>query len=137
MARKATTTTEKAPEKKAPAKKTAPKKETFSTEYLREHLESKLSRFYGTTAQEATKDQLYKSLLLAVKDILSKKRTDFKKNVNNQRGKKVYYLCMEFLIGKSLRNNIMNLGVEKQYAEILAEMRFEPSRQDEKERMLP
>ena len=120
MARKATTstTTEKT------TKKATTKKEAYSTEYLRQHLESKLSRFYGTTPQEATKDQLYKALLLAIKDILSQKRTEFKKNVNNQRGKKVYYLCMEFLIGKSLRNNIMNLGVENQYSEILAEMGY-------------
>ena len=97
---------------------------SLTKKYLRELLESKLSRFYGTTPKEATKDQVYRALLLAVKTILSQKRTEFKKNVNNQGGKKIYYLCMEFLIGKSLRNNLMNLGIAEKMDGILADMGF-------------
>ena len=101
MARKAATATTETSNKKA-----APKKPALSKEYLRESLETKLSRYYGTIPQEATKDQLYRALLLSIKDILSQKRTEFKKNVNNQRGKKVYYLCMEFLTYQALQYNI-------------------------------
>ncbi|MBR2987008.1 MAG: glycogen/starch/alpha-glucan phosphorylase [Clostridia bacterium] len=92
---------------------------SLTKKYLTEMLEKKLSRFYGTTMREATKDQVYRALLLTVKDILSQKRTEFKHNVNNQEGKKIYYLCMEFLIGKSLRNNLMNLGVADKISSIL------------------
>ncbi|MBQ7364287.1 MAG: glycogen/starch/alpha-glucan phosphorylase [Clostridia bacterium] len=97
---------------------------SLTKKYLREALENKLSRFYGTTYKEATKDQIYRALLLTVKDILSQKRTEFKKNVNNQEGKKIYYLCMEFLIGKGLRNNLMNLGIADKYDAILSDMGF-------------
>ncbi len=95
---------------------------SLTKKYLRELLEIKLSRFYGTTPKEANKDQIYRALLLAVKDILSQKRTEFKNNVNNQKGKKIYYLCMEFLIGKSLRNNLMNLGIADKFEGILADI---------------
>lgn len=97
------------------------KKSLLTKKYLRESLVNKLSRYYGTVPEEATKDQLYKALLLTIKEILSQKRTEFKKNVNNQEGKKVYYLCMEFLIGKSLRNNLMNLGIADKCGEIVSE----------------
>lgn len=94
----------------------------LTKKYLKENLVKKLSRYYGTIPSEATKDQLYKALLLTIKDILSQKRTAFKKNVNNQQGKKVYYLCMEFLIGRSLKNNLMNLGIADKCAQIVEEM---------------
>ncbi len=86
---------------------------------LRREITDKLSRVFGTTPEEANPDQIYKAVLLSVKDILSHKRTEFKQNVKNQEGKKVYYLCMEFLIGKSLKNNLCNLGIEEEYAKIL------------------
>ncbi|MBR2131653.1 MAG: glycogen/starch/alpha-glucan phosphorylase, partial [Oscillospiraceae bacterium] len=88
---------------------------------LREGIERKLSRYFGTTPMEANKDQMYKAVLLAVKDILAAKRTQFKKNVTAQEGKKIYYLCMEFLVGRQLRNNLGNLGIAEDYAAILKE----------------
>lgn len=86
----------------------------------RRDITDKLSKFFGTTPDEANADQIYKAVILSVKDILSHKRTEFKQNVKNQEGKKIYYLCMEFLIGKSLKNNLMNLGIEKQYRDVLS-----------------
>ncbi len=103
----------------------AAKKTQLTKKYLRDNFVKKLSRYYGTIPEEATKDQIYKALLLTIKDILSQKRTEFKKNVNNQQGKKVYYLCMEFLIGRSLRNNLMNLGIADKCAEIVSELGFD------------
>jgi len=110
--------------KAAPATKSEAKKPTKKDE-LREGIVNKLSRYFGTTPEEANKDQMYKAVLLSIKDILSHKRTEFKKNVKEQGGKKVYYLCMEFLIGKSLRNNLMNLGICDEYTEILKEFGYD------------
>jgi starch phosphorylase len=97
----------------------------YTKKYLRDALLSKLSRYYGTTPEEATEDQIYKALMLTVKDLLSAKRTEFKKAVNKQQEKKIYYLCMEFLIGRLLRNNLVNLGIEENVKEIVGEMGFE------------
>ncbi|MBQ8288509.1 MAG: glycogen/starch/alpha-glucan phosphorylase [Clostridia bacterium] len=111
---------------KTTTKKTAVKAAKPSREQeLRAGIEQKLSRYFGTTPAEANKDQVYKAVLLAVKDILAAKRTNFKKNVTRQEGKKIYYLCMEFLIGRQLRNNLGNLGIEKEYAAILKEWGYD------------
>lgn len=96
----------------------------FNKEQVREALVSKLARYFGTTPDEATEEQIYKSVVLTVKDILTQKRSDFKVDTKKQRGKKIYYLCMEFLIGRSLRNNLRNLGIADTYGEVLSEFGF-------------
>ena len=61
---------------------------------LKQMLNSKLSRYFGVTPEEASSEQTYKSVILVVKDILTQKRADFKVNVKKQGAKKIYYLCM-------------------------------------------
>lgn len=89
---------------------------------LKQMLTSKLSRYFGVTPDEASPEQTYKSVILVVKDILTQKRADFKINVKKQGAKKIYYLCMEFLIGRSLKNNLCNLGIDEAMRELLEEM---------------
>ena len=98
---------------------------TFNKAQIRDALTSKLARYFGTTPEEASAEQVYKSVVLTVKDILTQKRSDFKLDTKKQRGKKIYYLCMEFLIGRSLRNNLRNLGLADMYGEVLSEMGFQ------------
>ncbi len=91
---------------------------------LRQMLESKLSRYFGVTPEEANAEQIYKSVILVTKDILTQKRADFKVNVNKQGAKKIYYLCMEFLIGRCLKNNLSNLGIAEDMHEVVSELGF-------------
>ena len=87
---------------------------------LENSVEVILSRYFGLTSlSEATDEQLYKAVLLCVRDILASKRSTFKKYTKKQNAKKVYYLCLEFLVGKSLRNNICNLGLEDEFKTML------------------
>ena len=79
----------------------------------------KLSRHFGASFEEATKDQVYKATAITVKDILLAKKREFKQANNKSGGKRVYYLCMEFLVGRSLKNNLYNLGLTDVYGEIL------------------
>jgi len=88
-------------------------------------LTEKLARYFGVTPDEANKEQVYKATILTVKDILAQKRADFKEITKKQRSKHVYYLCMEFLIGRSLKNNLMNLELADGYREVLREMGFD------------
>ena len=91
---------------------------------LRESLERKLSCYLGTSPEDATKKQMYKAVILCVKDILMQKRSEFKEQVKKQQAKKVYYMCMEFLIGPSLRNNLKNLSIEDDFNRVLNDMGF-------------
>ena len=95
-----------------------------STE-IKEQIEGVLQRHFGCTASEASIDQMYKAAAITVKNILSDKRSAYKKKVNNAGAKRVYYMCMEFLLGRSLKTNLCNLGLDKGYAEALKALGFD------------
>ncbi len=82
-------------------------------------IQGKLSRYYGVTPKEASVDQIYKAVVMSVRDILLEKRQQFHKVMMSKKGKRVYYLCMEFLLGRSLKNNIYNLGLQEAYGSAL------------------
>ena len=98
-----------------------------------EELISKLKRYYGVTPVEATEEQMYKAVVLTVKDQLMRYRADTHKKVKQTKAKRVYYMCMEFLIGRSLKNNICNLGLEDEYREMLKGYGFELEKLYERE----
>ena len=82
-------------------------------------IQGKLSRYFGVSSAEATKEQIYKAVVMSVRDILLEKRQLFHKVMMNKKGKRVYYLCMEFLLGRSLKNNVYNLGLAEEYEKAL------------------
>ncbi len=75
-------------------------------------IKSKLSRYFGVSPKEATKEQVYKAVVMCVRDILLEKRSAFNKEYRAKGGKRIYYLCMEFLLGTSLKNNTYNLSIQ-------------------------
>lgn len=93
---------------------------------VRENIKTKLSRYFGATPKEATKEQLYRACAMTVRDILNERRQQFKDEVNLRSAKRVYYMCMEFLVGRSLKNNLCNLGLTREYREVLAEFGYTP-----------
>ena len=93
-----------------------------NTAEVKANIESTLARYFGATVEEATKEQLYKACAMTVRDILSEKRQAFRNRVNAEGAKRVYYMCMEFLVGRSLKNNLCNLGLCDAYEEALGKM---------------
>ena len=89
---------------------------------IKKNLEEKLSRYFGCTAAEASREQMYKATAMTVRDLLTDKRGAFKKDVNRAGAKRVYYMCMEFLLGRSLKTNLGNLGLAEKYGEALREL---------------
>lgn len=84
----------------------------FTKKEAKEAISGKLSRFFGVSESEATKEQIYKAVVMVVRDILLEKRNAYHNTVKKQKAKRIYYLCMEFLLGRSLKNNVYNLGIE-------------------------
>lgn len=95
------------------------------TAEIKAALEAKLSRGFGARAEDATKEQVYRAVLLTVRDILTKKRGEFTHAFKGKQEKRVYYLCLEFLIGRSLKNNLRNLGIADEYEKVLADMGYD------------
>lgn len=86
---------------------------------LTDAIAGKLARYYNVSMDEAGKEQFFGALQLVVRDVLSQKRAIFKHNIKKEQAKRIYYICIEFLIGRQLKNNIMNLGIENDVRSIL------------------
>ncbi len=87
---------------------------------VKELVKGKLARYYGIAPTEASQDQLYRAVAMCVRDILLEKRQQFQKKCKAKRAKKVYYLCMEFLLGRSLKNSLYNLGATEAFSKAVA-----------------
>ncbi len=71
----------------------------------------KLSRYFGVVPQEASQEQIYKAVVMSVRDIMAEMHQKFHYKMKSAKAKRVYYLCMEFLMGRSLKNSVYNLGI--------------------------
>ena len=96
-------------------------KKKFTKTELKERIEEKLSARGISSPKEATQEQMYHAVVYAMKDIMLDYRTEFKKRVRATEGKRVCYLCMEFLVGRSLKNYAMNLGLYPELCKILTD----------------
>ena len=92
---------------------------------IKEVLQDKLSRYFGISPEEADKEQVYKATVLTVRDILTQRRKIYNSKIKETGSKRIYYMCMEFLLGPSLRNNICNLGREDEFKSALKDFGFE------------
>lgn len=91
----------------------------MTSEEVQAAIAEKLSKYFAIEPQKANTEQLYKATALVVRDILLKKKQENNINIRKEKLKRVYYLCMEFLIGRSLKNNLCNLGLESAFKEAL------------------
>ena len=87
-------------------------KQRLSSGEVKELIASKLSHNLSIKPEEATDEQFYFALALIVRDLMQQERQLFIKKAEEQNKKKIYYLCMEFLMGRSLKNNLFNLGLD-------------------------
>ena len=79
----------------------------------KELIVNKLSHFYGVSPEEATYEHYYKAIALILRDMMMQGRKEFHNESKKADSKKIYYLCMEFLMGRSLRNNLYNLNLTR------------------------
>ena len=84
-----------------------------------ELITAKLSHNMGVAVKDATDEHFYKATALVLRDLMSKGYKEFTEKTVTQKKKTVYYLCMEFLLGRSLRNNLSNLNLEKPITQAL------------------
>ncbi len=78
---------------------------------LKSALEGKLRRHFGRDPEDATIEQVYMTCAFLVRDILMEKWVKTAEAVEKTAPKQIYYLSMEFLVGRSLKSNLFNLGL--------------------------
>ena len=84
-------------------------------------LQDKLTSEYGVELNVASKQQIYRSLALICRQMMSENHKKFQSKAIGTGTKQVYYLCMEFLMGRSLKMSLFNLGLDEVAKKALAD----------------
>ena len=82
-------------------------------EELKESIEDYLKILFRKTVDEANQQQIFQAVSYAIKDIIVDQWIATHKEYEKQDAKTVYYLSMEFLMGRALGNNIINMRADK------------------------
>ena len=85
----------------------------------KEMLENKLLHFFGISTENATYEQYYKAVSMIVRDMMAQGRAELGKKADEEGKKRVCYLSMEFLMGRSLKNSLFNLNLTKTFESVL------------------
>lgn len=91
----------------------------IDSKFINSLVDEEISRYWNISPKSANSNQIYRALSVVIRDMLRDKRNSFINEVNKNGQKQVYYMCMEFLTGKSLRNNLYNLKIEREASEAL------------------
>ena len=84
-------------------------------------LKDKLMSECNVTLDMASADQIYRCLAMITRQIMSDRQKQYQSKVLGEGKKQVYYLCMEFLMGRSLRTSLFNLGLNEVAESVLAD----------------
>ena len=84
-------------------------------------LKDKLMSECNVTLDTASADQIYRCLAMITRQIMSDRQKQFQSKILGEGKKQVYYLCMEFLMGRSLRTSLFNLGLNEVAESVLAD----------------
>ncbi len=116
---------EKPAVEKAAAEKPVSEKPGFNKDLFKRSVVYNIKTLYRKDLEEATPQQVFQAASLAIKDQIMDHWIDTQKAYEKQDPKMVYYMSMEFLMGRALGNNIINLGASAPVREALEELGFD------------
>ena len=97
----------------------------FNKEEFKKTIIYNVRNLFRKTIDEATPAQMFQAVSYAVKDVIIDEWIATQKEYAKQDVKTVYYLSMEFLMGRALGNNIINIMAREEVKEVLDEMGFD------------
>ncbi len=90
--------------------------------YIKEEISGKIKRYFGKTVEKATQREIYNAVSMTIRDEIMEKWVSYKEKSDTAPQKELYYLSFEFLMGRAMGNNLMNITETEIYREVLAEM---------------
>ena len=99
-----------------------PKKPGIDKELFKRSVLYNVKTLYRKTLEEATDQQIFQAVSYAVKDMIVDNWIKTQENYEKKDPKIVYYMSMEFLMGRALGNNMINLMAYKEFSEALEEL---------------
>ena len=106
----------------------------FDKEHFKREVESNVKNLYRKTISEATPKQVFQAVAYAVKDVIVDEWIATHKQYDKQDAKMVYYMSMEFLMGRALGNNIINICARDEIRGALDELGFDLNVIEDQER---
>ena len=94
----------------------------FKKEAFKESVKENVKFLYRKKLEEATQEQIFQAVCYTVKDVIIDNWLATQKAYDEQDPKIVYYMSMEFLLGRALGNNLINMTAYKEVKEALEEM---------------
>ena len=108
-------------------------KRTFDKESFKKEVINNVKVLFRKTVDEATEAQVFQAVAYAVKDIIIDEWIATHEAMEEQDVKTVYYLSMEFLMGRALGNNIINLCAREEIKEVLDELGYDLNKIEDQE----
>ena len=99
--------------------------EMFKKEAFKKSVKDNVKFLYRKTIEEATQEQIFQAVSYSVKDVIIDNWLATQKAYDEQDPKIVYYMSMEFLMGRALGNNLINLCAYGEVKEVLEELGFD------------
>lgn len=99
--------------------------QAFSKKALKKSIEDNVKVLYRKSLEEASNQEIFQALCYAVKEVIIDQWMDTQKKTEEQDLKTVYYMSMEFLMGRALGNNLINLRAYEQVKEVMDELGFD------------
>ena len=98
------------------------KNKTFDKKKFTKAVEENLKNLYRKTLKEANQQEIYQAVAVVVKDTVMEQWLATQQTMDKEDPKVVYYMSMEFLMGRALGNNLINLSVYKEVQEALEDI---------------
>ena len=106
----------------------------FKKETFKRIVKENVKNLFRTTLEEANPQQVYQAVSYAVKDVIMDNWLKTQNTMNEEDPKMVYYMSMEFLMGRALGNNLLNLTAYKEVKEALEELNIDLNAVEDQER---
>ncbi len=102
-------------------------------DFIKSEICGKIRRYFGKTVEQATAREIYNAVSFTIRDEIMEKWIKYKEATDKKPQKELYYLSFEFLMGRSMGNNLMNILETEVYRDALSELGVSLSDVEEQE----